>query len=120
MADFIDWPTSGHKYRYWFLSNPSTASGIKSEAGNYMFVKPTNNGWVPVYIGIADNLSERIPCHDRAPEAAKLGATRVMAHTSDNQAAREAEERDLIGYWNPPLNLQLRTARASRFGGSGF
>ena len=76
-----------------------------------MFVKRTNNGWVSVYIGIADDLSDRIPGHERWREAQLLGATHVMAHTHSNKAAREAEEKDLIGYWNPPLNTQhLRPA----------
>ena len=60
MAEYVDWPVNGSSYRYWFLMNPSSASGIKAEAGNYMFVKLTNDGWVPVYIGIADDLRDRI------------------------------------------------------------
>lgn len=108
MAAFIDWPTDGATYRYWFLSNPSTASSIQAVAGNYMFVRLANGGWVPVYVGIGDDLSDRIPGHERWAEAVKLGATKVMAHTQSNLAKREAEEKALIKYWNPPLNTQHR------------
>lgn len=109
-ANFIDWPGARVVYRYWFLENPSDPAGIKSESGNYMFVKPTISGWVPVYIGIADNLRDRIPCHERWAEAVRLGATRVMGHTNAVQMNRETEERDLIGRWNPLLNTHHRRA----------
>lgn len=108
MADYIDWPSDGASYRYWFMSNPSSASSIKAEAGNYMFVKPVSNGWVPIYVGIADDLQGRIPGHERWKEAAELGATKVMAHTQANRAKREAEEKALIKHWDPPLNTQHR------------
>ena len=109
MADFIDWPTSGHRYRYWFLPNPSDSATIKALAGNYMFVKPTNEGWIPVYIGIAENLKDRIPNHEMWKEAVKHGATEIMAHTQKDSSIRDAEEKDLIKCWNPPLNSQHRT-----------
>jgi predicted GIY-YIG superfamily endonuclease len=108
MADYIDWPSGGATYRYWFLANPSSASGIKAVAGNYMFVRLANDGWVPVYIGIADDLQDRIPSHERWKEAVALGATEVMAHTQANRAKRETEEKALIKHWNPPLNIQHR------------
>ena len=116
MADYIDWPGNSSTYRYWFLDTPATPSSIQNVAGNYMFVRPTNNGWVPVYIGIADDLSSRIPFHDRWSDAAAAGATRVMGHTNSDAAKRSSEERDLIGYWNPPLNIQHRKA-GKGFGG---
>jgi hypothetical protein len=116
MADYIDWPVGQQKYRYWFLPNPSTPTAIKDVAGNYMFVKPVNNGWLPVYIGIAESLRDRIPGHDRWNEAAQLGATHVMSHTQSNSAKREAEEKALIAHYQPPLNTQHRTRRATLLG----
>ena len=115
MADFIDWPTNGSTYRYWFL-NPYDASSIKAEAGNYLFALLTVNGWVPKYIGIADNLSERIPCHERWIEAVGLGCTHVLAHIQSDAAKRVAEEQDLIAYYQPTLNTQHRK-RGSSLGG---
>lgn len=108
MADYLDFPGRRSSYRYWFL-NDVTCQGIKAEPGNYMFVKPTNAGWVPVYVGVADDLSDRLPHHNVWPKAAALGATRVVAHTQHDLSTRKAEEIDLISYWNPPCNTQHRT-----------
>ena len=82
MADYIDF--SGHRgpYRYWFVTGT-----VKSEAGNYMFVKPTNSGWVPVYVGIADDLNNRLCNHDMLKTAGRCGATRVVAHTQPDARA---------------------------------
>lgn len=120
MADPITWPGLKGSYTYWLLTTPGDPQSIKAEAGNYMFVKPTNAGWVPVYIGIADSLRDRIPYHERWTEAVQHGATRAMAHTNGNALAREAEERDLIGYWNPVLNTQHRSGPATRTLLGGF
>lgn len=110
MADYIDWPgKSGSTYRYWFLPNLEAAN-IKSEAGNYMFAKKLANGnYLPAYIGQADNLSNRLPNHERLADAVKAGATYVLTHTTPaGEQARLAEERDLIQQWDPPLNTQHR------------
>lgn len=106
MTDTIDWPGKSGSYRYWFLATPVTAANIQATAGNYMFVRPVTAGWVPVYIGIAENLQDRLPNHERWAEAVKLGATRVMGHTQADAAKRKAEEKDLISHWNPALNTQ--------------
>jgi len=107
MADYIDFPgKSGNFYRYWFLANRD-AKSIKTVAGNYMFIKQSGNGWVPVYIGQAQNLSERISTHERWKDAVARGATNAVAHTTEGrEAARLAEERDLIEYWKPSCNTQ--------------
>jgi hypothetical protein len=107
----IDWPgASGKSYRYWFLSD-TTDSGLSTEAGNYMFVRNTQaNLWVPIYIGVAVDLRARVMNHEVWAAAAKAGASRVMAHLQGNEAARIAEERDLIARWNPSLNTHHRTA----------
>ena len=104
-AFIIDWPgASGKSYRYW--SNDLTSS-YKDEAGNYMFVKPSGNGYLPVYIVQADSLKIRLANHERLSEAKRAGATLAMSHTSPSgEQARLAEERDLIAKWSPPLNVQ--------------
>lgn len=110
--DYIDWPgQSGKTYRYWFLSDPGTAASIKDEGGNYAFVKQLSNGnFVPLYFGKADSLRDRIPNHECWAEATRLGVTHLMSHTTPaGDAARCAEERDLIQRWNPPMNVQHRT-----------
>lgn len=106
----VDWAgLSGKKYRYWFLAS-FDAQTIRNEGGNYAFVKRLPNGnFVPLYFGVAENLRARLPNHERWAEAKRLGATHVMGHTTpDGEQVRLAEEKDLIGYWNPPLNTQHR------------
>lgn len=111
MADYIDWPgKSGQTYRYWFIERFAT-NGINAVCGNYMFVKRAAGGWLPVYIGQAENLKERLPGHERLKEALAAGATDAMAHGSSSfEAVRIAEEKDLIQRWNPPLNTHFRKA----------
>jgi hypothetical protein len=106
-VDFIG--KSGATYRYWNLID-ITAAGIQAVSGNYVFAKLlADNTYLPLYFGQADNLQARIPSHERWPEAVRLGATHVLAHsTLTGEPARLAEERDLIQYWNPPLNVQHR------------
>lgn len=109
MADTIDWAASGgRKYRYWFVT--PTAEGLAAVGGNYAFVKQLANGnFTPLYFGQADNLKTRIPGHERLSDAHKAGMTHVMGHTTPaGEQARLAEEKDLIGYWNPPLNTHHR------------
>jgi excinuclease UvrABC nuclease subunit len=104
----VHWPgASGRTYEYWFLD---LHGSIKSEPGNYMFVRRLPNGnFSPLYIGQADNLASRIPNHERLADARRAGATHVMAHTTQGgEAARLAEERDLIQRWQPQLNVQHR------------
>jgi excinuclease UvrABC nuclease subunit len=108
MADYIDWlGRSGKSYRYWFLD---INQPIKDEAGNYMFVQHLPTGrYLPAYIGQADSLRKRLPGHERLEDAKLAGATHVMSHTTPaGEQARLDEERDLIQYWNPPLNVQHR------------
>ena len=111
MADqTVDWTgKSGKTYRYWFTAS-ITAEHLMAVEGNYMFVKQLPNGnWLPVYIGQCDDFKCRLPGHERIAEAERLGATHVMTHTTPaGEAARLAEERDLIAFWNPPLNTQHR------------
>ncbi|MEW5421402.1 hypothetical protein [Amorphus sp. 3PC139-8] len=115
MADYFDIAGIAGNYRYFILSNPTSAS-IKPVAGNYMFIKPEQYGWVPVYIGVASNLSDRIPNHEMATTAARAGATHVAAHINANEQARLAEERDLIHWWQPVCNTQHRTQRRGLLG----
>ena len=105
MADTIDWPgQSGTTYTYWFASEMENPS-MKNESGNYMFVKEVSDGWIPVYIGETGNLDERLTNHPELPCVRSNNGTRLMAHTTPaGQAARKAEESDLIARWNPPCN----------------
>jgi hypothetical protein len=111
-SDYIDWNgATGKTYRYWFLETPRNSTSIKGVGGNYAFVKRLPNGkFTPLYFGVADSLQNRIPNHERWDDAFRLGVTHVMSHTTPaGDAARIAEERDLIQLWNPPMNVQHRT-----------
>ena len=111
MTQTIDWQgKSGKMYRYWFLEK-TTSDSIKAEGGNYNFVKQLTNGkWTPLYFGESGDLQGRIPGHEVWAAAVRLGATHVMAHTTPaGERARQAEEQDLIAFWNPPLNTQHRS-----------
>jgi hypothetical protein len=109
---FINIPgASGTLYPYWKLDTPRVASSIMSVAGNYVFLKQLPDGkYLPVYIGQADDLSKRLPNHERFDDAVKAGASLVVTHsTPAGELPRLAEERDLIAKWNPPLNVHHRT-----------
>ncbi len=102
----IDWPDKSRKtYKYWFLDLDRP---VKDEDGNYMFVKQLANGsYLPLHIGQADRLKNRIPNHDRLDDAKRAGATHVTAHTTPaGERSRLDEERDLIQHRNPSLNVQ--------------
>ena len=106
----IDWTgESGKTYKYW---SSEFTSSYKDEGGNYMFVKPTgSNRYVPVYIGQADGLKDRLPNHERIADAKRAGATLVMTHTTPGgEHGRLAEERDLIRKWAPSLNTHHQKA----------
>ena len=101
MAETIDWlGATGKTYRYWFLEGEA-----KAEPGNYMFVKPSGNGWVPVYIGQSSNLRNRLANHPEMPCVRRNGGTHTMAHTTPGgKQTRLDEEADLVDHWKPACN----------------
>lgn len=103
---------SGTNYDYWDLQSPRDASTIQDQPGNYAFLKKLPNGnYLPVYIGQADSLKNRLPNHERMGDAILAGAIVLVAHTTPGgEQVRLAEEKDLVSVWNPVLNTQHRTA----------
>lgn len=77
----------------------------------YMFCYVQSGSYVPVYIGKAESLYDRLFGHERKQEAIRIGATHLLVH-SPGYGARvhylEAERR-LIAQYNPVLNTQHRT-----------
>jgi hypothetical protein len=106
MSNFVDFPGHIGVYRYFYLA----PGMIPRVGGNYMMVASTNAGLVPLYVGISDDLFGRLANHPDWPSAQRLGAKYIMAHLQQDVIARQVEEQDLIAYWNPPLNVQYRTA----------
>lgn len=73
----------------------------------YVFTKDG----LPLYIGKAENLTERLSGHEKLLPALLLGANQLFVHSPTLLCAvpySEAEER-LIGAYNPPLNDKFRT-----------
>ena len=76
--------------------------------GNYAFLDNSN---VVDYLGQTNDLSKRKPgpTHETWALAQRFGATKVVARVNTGgEAARKAEEADLIAAYDPPANKQLR------------
>lgn len=78
-------------------------------AGLYIFAgRNSANLWVALYVGQTDSFALRIPTHERWTEAARLGATHVHAMAESQAAMRDTIEAELIGAYQPRLNVQQR------------
>jgi excinuclease UvrABC nuclease subunit len=119
MTKPITFTTLRRSYEYWNLLNPLDGKTIQSVGGNYMFVSATENGVTPIYVGIATDLSDRIPNHERMQDAIRHGATHVLAHTQASVIDRQLEEIDLIEYFQPILNVQHKRPSTGLFGLTG-
>ena len=64
--------------------------------------------WRPFYIGQTQNFAERLPTHEDWPEAELLGATHIHARVESDESRRLALEKELIQYYQPHLNVQLK------------
>jgi len=77
--------------------------------GIYIFCGVSSqNKWVPLYIGKAMSLKDRLGNHDRWDEAEALGATCVHAMVVPTQTQRDAIEARLVRAYQPRLNTQLK------------
>jgi hypothetical protein len=95
---------SGKTYEYYVYP---IGANFKEEPGNYIFCKLNASGqWAPQYIGQTKNLNQRLGDHEREACAKRNGATHILAHLNPTEAARLAEEKDLIERYNPPCNTQ--------------
>ena len=99
---------SGLLYAYDVYSISSPWNDVP---GNYVFAGQQGGIWQLLYVGQCDSFSERIPSHERWAEAVQRGATHVLAQTNTaGEPARLAQERDIIGRHQPPMNVQHRAA----------
>lgn len=106
MADegTIQWDgRSGRTYKYWIYKIGTT---FEKAPGNYIFAKETKpNTFRPIYIGETEDLSERFDDHHKMPCIKQEGATHIHVHkNTGGETARQAEEADLVGRWNPICN----------------
>jgi excinuclease UvrABC nuclease subunit len=81
----------------------------------YLFCKIENGNYVPLYIGKAENLSNRLSGHERKDEAIRLGAKYLFVHAPGFAAmvGYLEVERRLIARYDPVLNTHHRNAFAN-------
>lgn len=97
---------SGTAYTYTIYDMDASWNDV---AGNYIYASETTNGWQAAYIGQTKSFKDRLPDHNEEACAKRNGATHIHAHTNnDGEAARKAEEADLIKKHQPPCNQQGR------------
>ena len=79
-------------------------------AGLYIFaaLDPAAEAWLPLWIGQALSFAERLPNHERWPEAKILGATHIHARVEPDESRRLALEAQLIRHYQPHLNVQSK------------
>jgi hypothetical protein len=75
-----------------------------SVPGLYIFAYTDGLWWHPLYIGQADDLSMRLPYHERRAEAIRRGATHIHAAHVPSSFNRDIFERLLIQTHKPPMN----------------
>jgi excinuclease UvrABC nuclease subunit len=76
--------------------------------GIYIFAGSRGGMWHPYYVGQADSFQSRIPSHDRWDDARMVGATHIHAMVVEQSANRDKIEKELIGDFQPPLNVHHR------------
>ena len=64
--------------------------------------------WHALYGGQTYSLADRLPSHERWPEAVQLGATHIHARAESDEGTRLWIEEQLIEIFQPPLNIQSR------------
>lgn len=81
----------------------------KTVGGVYIFTGLNNQAqWIALYIGQTNAFSERLPNHERWPEAQRLGATHIHLLQVPSAAIRILIERELIQAYQPLLNTEHR------------
>jgi hypothetical protein len=102
MSDKIDW--NRHTFNI-----HTYGTKFKDVAGLYIFCSiNSSNQWVPLYIGQASSLSDRLSNHERWKEAQSLGATHIHAKVVTPQGSRDQIEAELIESYQANLNSQLK------------
>ena len=104
--DTVNWTgLSAQKYTYYMHQLPWRPSA--DQTGNYIFAKESASGWQPLYFGETESFRARlVPSHEKLPCALRNGITHIHAHINTNDAARLAEESDLIAAYDAPCNKE--------------
>ncbi len=100
------WPLGNGQYLEFNIHDSN--KNWKAVPGLYIFAFLTKDGWSPLYVGQAEDLSDRLPGHERLDEAVRLGATHIHAVVVQQASDRNLWEKMLIQNFQPPMNVQLR------------
>ncbi|WP_293908238.1 hypothetical protein [Phenylobacterium sp.] len=92
---------SGARYRY----TPMDENRFLPPAGaNYVIAELTDEALNVVFAGETDNLASQSWRADLEKARRKYAAATVLTRLNVTRAVREAERRDLIDNYHPPLN----------------
>jgi uncharacterized protein related to proFAR isomerase len=92
---------SGARYRY----SPIDENRFLPPAGaNYVICEITEEGPNVVYAGETDNLASQTWRADLEKARRKYTGAQVLTRLNVTRAVREAERKDLIDHYHPPLN----------------
>lgn len=92
---------SGARYRY----TPIDENRFLPPAGaNYVIAELTPEGATVVYAGETDNLASQTWRADLDKARRKYAAATVLTRLNVTRAVREAERRDLVDNYHPPMN----------------
>lgn len=95
---------SGQQYRYQVCQRNVAWRAVP---GNYIFAHQVDGEWVVDYVGETSDLSTRFGAHHKLALAFTDSATHILAHINNGgDAARRAEEEDLIAAYQPRHNQQ--------------
>ena len=98
---------SGNEYEYWFFD---IATDLVTIGGQYGFVKRLPNGhFVPLYWGECQNFTPASRTMNVSPTRSASGRPMLWGTPNQPENWLKAEERDLIAFWNPPMNVQHRS-----------
>jgi hypothetical protein len=104
-------PFQGHsrKHYSYLLMRGSEIANLPRQAGNYIFAKGDSSAPIPIFIEAADGLRASVSDSNLWTLAqSNHGATLICFHTNPkaDRGMREAEKKDLIDHYAPPMNMQ--------------
>lgn len=92
---------SGARYRYTSLEEERF---LPPAGANFVIARLTKEGPSVLYAGETDNLASQSWRADLEKARRKYAAATVLTRLNVTRAVREAERRDLIDNYHPPLN----------------
>jgi len=92
---------SGARYRY---STLEESRFLPPAGANYVIAELTDEGATVVYAGETDNLANQTWQGDLEKARRKFANATLLTRLNVTRAVREAERRDLIDNYHPPLN----------------